>query len=94
MPRYDQPADREEQEKMIAATTFTCTICGRSSQDICVYCTKDTCANHMCERCHRCSDCCVCDSPVIRGMEAEEETPHEVAENEMNENIGIHSDQS
>lgn len=42
--------------------TFTCTICGEPSTDICVYCTKDCCANHRCEKCLRCSDCCECDS--------------------------------
>jgi hypothetical protein len=37
---------------------------------ICVRCTKDTCANHLCDRCGACSDCCDCeihlnqDSPV------------------------------
>ena len=40
--------------------TFTCSICGEPSQSICVYCTKDTCPNHLCERCLRCSDCCEC----------------------------------
>ncbi len=40
---------------------FTCSICGEASRDICVFCTKDACGNHLCERCHRCSDCCVCD---------------------------------
>jgi hypothetical protein len=49
-----------------AVLIFTCSICGETSQEICVYCTKDTCANHMCERCHRCSDCCICESPIIR----------------------------
>lgn len=43
---------------------FTCSICGESSKDICVLCTKDTCANHRCERCKRCSDCCECDVPL------------------------------
>ena len=46
------------------ATTFACSICGDSSQTICVYCTKDACANHLCERCHRCSDCCTCEMRV------------------------------
>src|SRR3712207_3702327 len=40
---------------------WNCSICGEPSRDICVYCTKDTCANHICERCLRCSDCCACD---------------------------------
>jgi hypothetical protein len=56
---------------MTAVMTFTCSICGESSHEICVYCTKDTCQNHMCERCHRCSDCCVCETPIIRDREAE-----------------------
>ena len=48
------------------AATFTCSICGESSRDICVFCTKDTCANHLCERCHGCSDCCPCDMPLTK----------------------------
>jgi hypothetical protein len=44
--------------------TFVCSICGESSTDICVYCTKDTCANHRCIRCRRCSDCCECEAPL------------------------------
>ena len=52
-------------------TTFTCSICGETSEEICVYCTKDTCGNHLCRRCHRCSDCCVCESPIIRDKQAE-----------------------
>lgn len=42
-------------------STFTCSICGESSNDICVYCTKDACPNHRCTKCFRCSDCCECD---------------------------------
>ena len=50
---------------MIAGTAvFTCSICGEPSTDICVYCTKDACANHRCDRCKRCSDCCECDVPL------------------------------
>jgi len=40
---------------------FLCSICGEESSRICVRCTKDACANHLCEKCHRCSDCCECD---------------------------------
>lgn len=40
---------------------YTCSICGETSVSICVYCTKDACPNHLCERCGRCSDCCECD---------------------------------
>jgi len=40
---------------------FACNICGEPSTEICVYCTKDTCKNHRCEKCQRCSDCCQCE---------------------------------
>jgi hypothetical protein len=56
---------------MMAVMTFSCSICGETSHEICVFCTKDTCQNHMCERCHRCSDCCICETPIIRDKEAE-----------------------
>ena len=46
---------------MTPTLTFTCSICGEPSVSICVYCTKDACPNHLCERCFRCSDCCECD---------------------------------
>ena len=46
---------------MIEVATFTCSICGETSRDICIACTKDACLNHLCERCKRCSDCCVCE---------------------------------
>lgn len=42
-------------------TTFACSICGEPSLEICVHCTKDVCANHRCEKCGRCSDCCACE---------------------------------
>ena len=40
---------------------FTCSICEEESAKICVACTKDTCENHLCEKCGRCSDCCGCE---------------------------------
>jgi hypothetical protein len=40
---------------------FNCTICGEESTRICVFCTKDTCSNHLCDRCGSCSDCCACE---------------------------------
>ena len=56
---------------MSEVVTFVCSICSEPSAEICVYCTKDACANHRCERCRRCSDCCECevrlrepDSPI------------------------------
>ena len=44
--------------------TFSCSICGDPSTQICVYCTKDTCPNHLCSKCARCSDCCECEVPL------------------------------
>lgn len=55
--------------------TFTCSICGEPSHDICIACTKDACRNHRCERCKRCSDCCGCDVP-LSAAEAIVETEH------------------
>jgi hypothetical protein len=46
------------------AFTFQCSICGDRSTKLCVNCTKDACNNHLCDRCHRCSDCCLCDLPA------------------------------
>ena len=64
---------------MIETATFVCSICGESSTDICVYCTKDTCANHRCLRCLRCSDCCECEVPLTAG-EPEAASAEPVAE--------------
>jgi len=49
---------------MTETAAFSCSICGEASTQICVYCTKDTCADHLCDKCHRCSDCCACDDPL------------------------------
>jgi hypothetical protein len=46
---------------MTETTIFQCSICEEPSTEICVHCTKDTCTNHLCEKCKRCSDCCQCD---------------------------------
>ncbi len=40
---------------------FQCAICAEESTRICARCTKDTCVNHLCDRCLRCSDCCDCE---------------------------------
>jgi hypothetical protein len=40
---------------------FVCSICEEQSTRICVKCTKDTCANHLCDKCAACSDCCDCE---------------------------------
>lgn len=46
---------------MTFAMPFVCNICEEHSTRICVQCTKDTCANHLCEKCGACSDCCDCE---------------------------------
>jgi hypothetical protein len=43
---------------------FVCSICEEQSTQICVVCSKDACDNHLCEKCHACSDCCTCDVPL------------------------------
>jgi hypothetical protein len=40
---------------------FMCSICGEESTRICARCTKDSCNNHLCEKCLCCSDCCECE---------------------------------
>src|ERR1051326_6102601 len=57
---------------------FTCTICEEESTRICVQCTKDTCSNHLCEKCGRCSDCCDCDIPLDDVLYAETMHPEPV----------------
>jgi hypothetical protein len=47
---------------------FVCSICGEESTRICVRCTKDTCSNHLCEKCRRCSDCCECEVLLDEGL--------------------------
>ena len=59
------------------AATFTCSICGEPSTEICISCTKDSCRNHRCQRCKRCSDCCECEVPL---SEMEPETAEAAAE--------------
>lgn len=46
---------------MTIAMPFVCSICEEHSTRICVRCTKDTCSNHLCEKCAACSDCCDCE---------------------------------
>ncbi len=48
----------------MAPAEFHCAICEEVSTRICVWCTKDTCDNHICKRCLRCSDCCDCELPL------------------------------
>jgi hypothetical protein len=46
---------------MTTTMPFVCSICEEQSTRICVRCTKDTCSNHLCEKCGACSDCCDCE---------------------------------
>ena len=64
----------------VETAVFTCSICGEPSKDICVFCTKDACANHRCERCRRCSDCCECEVPLSATEEQTVEESHIPAE--------------
>ena len=50
---------------------FACSICEELSTHICVSCTKDACANHLCLRCNRCSDCCECEEPLAESTPVE-----------------------
>jgi hypothetical protein len=59
---------------MTTAMPFVCSICEEQSTRICVKCTKDTCANHLCEKCAACSDCCDCEIRLEEDR-LEEETP-------------------
>jgi hypothetical protein len=50
---------------------FTCSICEEESTRICVQCTKDSCSNHLCDKCGCCSDCCDCEVPLDDSMHVE-----------------------
>jgi len=54
-------AAQNRKEEIRIDMPFMCSICEEESTHICVRCTKDACDNHLCERCHRCSDCCECE---------------------------------
>jgi len=58
---------------MRIAMPFACSICEEESTRICSRCTKDTCANHLCERCGSCSDCCDCEIRLDEDVEEERE---------------------
>lgn len=59
---------------------FKCSICGEDSRRICVACTKDSCRNHICDRCGKCSDCCECESPRGEVIPVDEEVTSEEPE--------------
>ncbi len=48
----------------IPTARYACSICSEPSTEICRYCTKDACANHLCDKCRFCSDCCRCEVPL------------------------------
>jgi hypothetical protein len=50
---------------MTKTMPFFCSICEEESTRICASCTKDTCGNHLCEKCGCCSDCCSCDVALL-----------------------------
>jgi hypothetical protein len=70
------------------AFTFQCSICGDTSTKLCVYCTKDACKNHLCDRCHRCSDCCLCEVPTSEP----EPPPHAVKVEEVSPKLDVGSE--
>jgi hypothetical protein len=53
-------APKTPQREAEIQSRFACHICEGESTEICVYCTKDACELHLCDRCRRCTDCCVC----------------------------------
>ncbi|MGD1070826.1 MAG: hypothetical protein ABSB15_11855 [Bryobacteraceae bacterium] len=65
---------------------FICSICEEESTRICVSCTKDTCGNHLCEKCGSCSDCCSCEvaldlseeppRTIVRAAQPFHDSPH------------------
>src|SRR5690242_5139803 len=59
-----RPPERGEVAEVNGHDSFRCSICGERSETICCYCTHDACANHLCDRCGRCSDCCTCEMRV------------------------------
>jgi hypothetical protein len=64
---------------------YSCSICEQESTRICVFCTKDACGIHICDRCCCCSDCCQCDVPL-------EETIHVPAEAVAQPVAEVHDD--
>ena len=52
---------QDPRKEKVSPMPFTCSICGEESTRICLRCTKDSCDNHLCEKCLRCSDCCECE---------------------------------
>jgi hypothetical protein len=64
--------------------TFTCSICDETSSRICVRCTKDTCGNHLCDKCGACSDCCTCE------LKLEKDTDPENEEEALSERLAQH----
>src|SRR5438105_4891232 len=61
--RYPAPARAAQygKKEVTQPMSFSCSICGEESIRICARCTKDTCSNHLCDKCLRCSDCCECE---------------------------------
>jgi len=62
---------------MITTMPFVCSICEEQSTRICVKCTKDTCSNHLCEKCGACSDCCDCEIHLVHDLIHDDVGPHD-----------------
>lgn len=63
-PRAPAEGSRAPGSEAMNDSKFACSICNEPSSEICHSCTKDTCQNHLCARCQRCSDCCSCEVPL------------------------------
>jgi hypothetical protein len=67
---------------------FTCSICEEASTRICIACTKDSCDNHLCEKCGRCSDCCGCEVTLNEVEHSTGEPPEATAEHAAGNTTG------
>lgn len=65
---------------MTTVMPFVCSICEEESTRICVRCTKDTCSNHLCEKCGACSDCCDCEIRLDGDVELVHESATDVVQ--------------
>jgi len=78
---YGAAAETSGRKEEVGFMPFSCAICAEESASICARCTQDTCRNHLCEKCLRCSDCCECEIRL-------DEPVHEPAHLAMH---GVHS---
>jgi hypothetical protein len=69
--------------------SFQCSICDEASTRICVSCTKDTCRNHLCEKCASCSDCCACEVPLEEPAMVRDRIGYDLAAEPVRESDGL-----